>query len=89
MRHTYTKKSFVVYLNLKFNWMSCILYGNPIQMNKQISTFSCILHWEICMKENYKSYLLSKKVKGWIDFETGLAFSFPCAAQEDMQKHRY
>ena len=29
MGHTYTKKLFVVYLKLKFNWVSCILSGNP------------------------------------------------------------
>lgn len=27
--HTHIKKLFVVYLELKFNWVSCILLGSP------------------------------------------------------------
>lgn len=62
---------------LKFNWVSCFYLATLFQMDKQISTFSYILHWEICMKESHEILfpLLGKRVKGWTDLKIGLASS--------------
>lgn len=37
--HTYTKKSFIVYLKIKYYRAFCILSGNPISMQDPLSPF--------------------------------------------------
>lgn len=39
MGHGYTRKLFIVYLKLKFNWISCILSGIPMRSTKDLELY--------------------------------------------------
>lgn len=56
-------------LFLKFHWVFCFYLATLFQMDRQVSTFSYILHWEICMKESHEILFpfLGKRVNKGLD----------------------
>lgn len=61
------KTFFIVYLKFKYNWVSCILYSNPIlfELIEGVPIFTKVLQHQLPLVSNRPWLLSQQNFDGW------------------------